>query len=304
MKPLVSVIVPNCNGAEHLTERIETILAQTYKNIEVILLDDGSTDVSLHIMDEYVGNDKVQKILANPQQSGNALDQWAKGLAHAKGEFIWIAQSASTSDKKFLEKMVKCITRKPNTVMAFCRSMQIDEQGTELGIAVQQKRMSSRFHMSGYEFIGRYLSRSNRIIDSSSVIFRREAVQFIDTQYRLYTQLGDWLFWLELAEKGMVSFMPKPLNKFRTCSTTSASLPSTEAGIREEMRLFNYLRSKGSIDDRRLNRVKVNSIYRVKYVLGFDDATRKALLEEIGSNFGLSVRAFIKKMITRKKANS
>src|SRR5437879_548872 len=75
--PTVSVIVPNYNHARYLRRRIDSILAQTYRDFELILLDDGSTDESRSILSEY-GNDPRVKIELNERNSGNTFKQWNK----------------------------------------------------------------------------------------------------------------------------------------------------------------------------------------------------------------------------------
>ena len=64
MKPLISVIIPNFNHAPYLKQRIDSVLSQTYDNLEVILLDDCSRDNSGEILSSYKNNPKVKKIKA------------------------------------------------------------------------------------------------------------------------------------------------------------------------------------------------------------------------------------------------
>ena len=65
MKPLISVIIPNFNHAPYLKQRIDSVLSQTYDNLEVILLDDCSRDNSGEILSSYKNNHKVKKIIIN-----------------------------------------------------------------------------------------------------------------------------------------------------------------------------------------------------------------------------------------------
>ena len=84
--PKVSVIVPNYNYGRYLTERIESILAQTYQNFELILLDDASSDSSIDILRQYQDHPKVSHCLVNEQNSGSPFPQWQKGIDLAQGE--------------------------------------------------------------------------------------------------------------------------------------------------------------------------------------------------------------------------
>src|SRR6267378_5588953 len=84
--PSVSVIVPNYNHARYLRQRIESVLGQTYKDIEVILLDDCSTDESRAIISEYSADPRV-KVVLNEVNSGSTFKQWKKGMGLAHGEY-------------------------------------------------------------------------------------------------------------------------------------------------------------------------------------------------------------------------
>lgn len=69
--PLVSVVVPNYNYKRYLNLRIQSILQQTYQNIELILLDDASTDGSEEVLSDYQDHAKVSHILLNEHNTGN-----------------------------------------------------------------------------------------------------------------------------------------------------------------------------------------------------------------------------------------
>ena len=84
--PLVSVVVPNYNYKRYLNLRIQSILQQTYQNIELILLDDASTDGSEEVLSDYQDHAKVSHILLNEHNTGNPFKQWFKGMQLAKGK--------------------------------------------------------------------------------------------------------------------------------------------------------------------------------------------------------------------------
>ena len=78
--PLVSIIIPNYNHAQYLEKRIDTVLNQTYQNIEVIILDDQSTDNSLEVIKKYRNHPKIAQIVVNERNTGNPFKQWDKGI--------------------------------------------------------------------------------------------------------------------------------------------------------------------------------------------------------------------------------
>ena len=92
-QPRVSVIVPSYNHARFLRQRIESILGQSFRDFELILLDDCSTDDSVSILREYESHARLSALVVNAQNSGSPMAQWKRGLDLAAGELIWIAES-------------------------------------------------------------------------------------------------------------------------------------------------------------------------------------------------------------------
>ncbi len=88
---MISVIVPNYNHAPYLQQRIESILGQTYTDLELILLDDCSTDDSREVMEQYRQHPKVSHIIYNEKNGGIPFRQWDKGIELARGEWVWVA---------------------------------------------------------------------------------------------------------------------------------------------------------------------------------------------------------------------
>src|SRR5688572_1870647 len=117
---LVTVIIPNYNHASYLRQRIESVLNQTYKNIELIILDDCSTDNSREIIEKYRGHPKVSHIVYNEKNSGSTFKQWKKGIELAKGEWIWIAESDDWCEHTLLENLVHPFTKYSDISFAYC----------------------------------------------------------------------------------------------------------------------------------------------------------------------------------------
>ncbi|UCS91990.1 glycosyltransferase family 2 protein [Echinicola marina] len=101
--PLVSILVPNYNKAPYLKESLDSVLAQTYKNWECIIVDDHSTDSSWEILEEYVAKDKRFKVYKRPdnrKKGGNAARNYAFEMA--QGEYINWFDSDDVLDENFL----------------------------------------------------------------------------------------------------------------------------------------------------------------------------------------------------------
>lgn len=221
--PLVSVIVPNFNHEKFLSQRLDSVFNQTYSNFEVILLDDCSIDNSQEILLRYAKNERTTHCVFNKINSGNTFRQWAKGIALAKGELIWIAESDDFCDTFFLEELVNLFENNQDTALVFCQSNRVNEFGQVTGNWITHTNnldeilFQNNFVMDGNEFIRDFLIYKNVIPNASGVIFRKKnAVQIeeIDFDPVLKTS-GDWLFYVKLLVNSKVAYYCQSLNNFR-----------------------------------------------------------------------------------------
>ena len=97
--PRVTVVTPNYNHARYLPKRIDSILAQTFQDIELLILDDASTDNSREIIESYSKNQRVKAIF-NQLNTGSTFKQWNLGLSQAKGEYRHFSPNPTASGSK------------------------------------------------------------------------------------------------------------------------------------------------------------------------------------------------------------
>jgi len=107
MEPLISVIVPIYNAEKYLTECIESIRNQTYKNLQIILVNDGSTDMSLEICESFARIDS--RILIINQKNLGVSAARNRGIEAANGEYIGFVDSDDYLDNQMYEKLLKTI---------------------------------------------------------------------------------------------------------------------------------------------------------------------------------------------------
>jgi len=101
MIPRISVIIPAYNRANYLTEAINSVLSQTYRNFELIVVNDGSQDNTEEILKKYVG-----KIKYFYQENNGVSSARNKGIDNSKGEFLCFLDSDDLWEKKKLEKQI------------------------------------------------------------------------------------------------------------------------------------------------------------------------------------------------------
>ncbi len=127
---LVSVVLPVYNGEKYLKEAIESVIFQTYRNWELIVVDDGSLDQSLEIAKEYAGRDERIRVISQENQKlPRALNN---GFSLAKGEFYSWISGDNRFLPEFLEKMVEEMNRHPEADMVFGNQYLIDEEGERI----------------------------------------------------------------------------------------------------------------------------------------------------------------------------
>lgn len=216
-KPVVSVIVPNFNHVRYIRQRIESILAQTFSDFELILLDDCSTDDSPNILLEYRGHPAVSHVIQNERNSGSPFLQWDKGIRLARGRYVWIAESDDTADPGFLEATVEQLEKHPEARLCITGSHVIDCEGNPRPMDFDRwEEDGSVRTYEPYDYLLTHMLKLNSVYNASMVLFRREGcLDNICTEYRRMRYCGDWLFWNEQIRKGSVIEIRRKLNRFR-----------------------------------------------------------------------------------------
>ena len=130
-RPLVSVVVPNYNHARYLRRRVDSVLAQSFGDFELLLLDDASTDESRAVLASYRGDPRV-RTLFNDRNSGGPFPQWNRGVRAARGRYVWIAESDDEAETGLLEALLGPLEADDRVVLSCCESRLIDERGAPL----------------------------------------------------------------------------------------------------------------------------------------------------------------------------
>ena len=218
--PTVSVVVPNYNHASYLASRIDTILSQTYRDFELILLDDASTDESMSVIERYRDIPGVQ-IHRNTQNSGSPFPQWNLGASMARGRFLWIAESDDEAHPEFLATLVLLLEQQPNAALTYCQSLRIDTSGIVIGDfsdwtdPLDKKRWLSPFFNDGVDEVCRFLIQRNTIVNASAVLMRRDRFLKAGGAPPNLRLVGDWVAYCRMLKLGSIAYTPDKFNFFR-----------------------------------------------------------------------------------------
>src|SRR3984893_13145 len=216
----VSVVVPNYNHARFLRQRIASVLGQTYRDFELILLDDGSSDESQSILREYASDPRV-RIEFNEKNSGSTFKQWNKGVRLARGEYVWIAESDDYADPQLLAKLVSRLDAEPSAVLCNCRSWRVSADGEiieflDSWVADLDAQKWTVDHLAdGREECRKYLVRRNTIPNASCVVFRKAVYEQVGGADESLILCGDWKLWASMALTGKIAYAGQALSYYR-----------------------------------------------------------------------------------------
>jgi glycosyltransferase involved in cell wall biosynthesis len=247
--PRVSVVVPNYQHGRFLARRLESVLGQSFGDLELVYLDDGSTDESAEVFARYAGDPRVRAAEPAPR-SGNPFVQWNRGVAQARGEYVWIAEADDEAAPTLLERLVPVLDGDPHLGLVYCESLAVDESGAPLHAMARRTRVldperwSSDFRASGEEECRRYLILKNTIPNASAVLFRRETFLEVGGAAEDLSLAGDWLTWVKLCLASDLAYVAEPLNFFRRHRRSVRD--TREAGVQtlEAYRIQAYIRSR------------------------------------------------------------
>lgn len=164
---MISVIVPVYNVEKYLERCVKSIAAQTYKDLEILLIDDGSTDKSEEMCDDFQQTDS--RIKAFHKQNGGLSDARNYGIEHSAGEFISFVDSDDYIDEKMLETLHRLITEN-DADLAVCSAMDVFE-----GKEVTQVKEIKEFNLNKVESY-KYMLRGDGIPSACNKLYKRQTV--------------------------------------------------------------------------------------------------------------------------------
>ncbi len=254
-RPKVSAIVPNFNHGAYLEERIHSILNQTYDNIDILILDDCSSDNSREVVNGFVERypDRIRTIF-NEVNSGSVFRQWRRGVESTDGEIVWICESDDFCEPDFVENLVKYF-KDDSVSIAFGRIQDTDEhgvfrgtldafrEGAEAGIWGEPVvRPAAAWFANGFGV-------NNVIANVGGCLWRRSHISEATwREAETFKVVGDWFLYIEIARGGQIAFEPKAIAYFRRHDDSTSFKSYVRPFFYEELeRLMLSLRSKWDI---------------------------------------------------------
>ena len=267
MQYKVSVIVPNYNHAPYLDKRIDSILSQTYKDFELILLDDCSTDNSKEIIEKYANNEHVTHVVYNEYNSGSPFYQWRKGVDLARGEWIWIAESDDWSKENYLEVVMTALEKHNTCGIAYTLAHMMRD-GIEQW---ELKYTGDIVEWKGKSFLENKLLYGNVIYNVSMVVFRKDIFKKINHDvYDTMRLCGDWMIYSHICSNTNVLQIDAPYSYYRMHgSNTSSNAEKNGKTFLEGLKVLEYIKEKLSLSSLKYSRHWGRMWYKYQWIYSF-----------------------------------
>ena len=205
MQKLVSIVLPVYNGEKYLAESIESVLNQTYKNIELIIVNDCSTDSSEEIILKY--KEKDDRIIYTKNETNLKLPKSLNvGFRLASGEYYSWTSDDNAYHNDNIEKMVMFLEKNKDVGLVFCGYNVIDETGEDCGIKYEQEGSVIYNNVVGACFLYRsYIANSiGGYRDDMFLVEDYEYWLRINLKYKI-AKIEEYLYDWRLHSKGLTS---------------------------------------------------------------------------------------------------
>jgi len=219
--PLVSVLIPTFNRAHYFRYALDSVLRQTYANIEIVITDNSTNDETYNIVQPFLQDYPSIKYYRNPENIGPVLN-FIKAYELSSGEYINFLMDDDMFHPNKIEKMMPYFINDLNKEISLVTSHRsfVDQNGNLIPDTIYNKQ---RFHtvavLNGKQAGDPIISEFNWIGVPSTTLFRREALpakeEFGTFSGRMYRCGVDCAAWLTLLQKGKMVYIPEVLSYIR-----------------------------------------------------------------------------------------
>ena len=231
MDDLVSIIMPSFNTGKYIVETIESVLEQTYKNWELIIVDDCSSDGTDEIVSHFLADKRI-RYLKNEKNKGAAFSR-NKALREANGKWIAFLDSDDVWMPEKLEKQL-LFMKKRGYFFSYTNYEEIDTESVQSGVKVTGPRRITKTGMYNYCWPG-----------CLTVMYDADKIGLI--QIKNIKKNNDYAMWLKVCKKADCYLLDECLAKYRKGRVGSISTNSIKAMIGWHYKLFREAEEQSRI---------------------------------------------------------
>ncbi len=199
--PEVSVIIPTYNSAQYVVEAVESVLAQTYQDFEILVIDDGSTDETAQMMRRY--QTPVRYI---HQQKGGVAVARNRGIQESQGRYVAFLDADDTWLPHKLERQIEALRQQPHDQVCYSAFTIVDSDLNLISLSQGQRRGSTLEDL---------LTRGNVIGSICTVVCERTLFDLVGGFDPVLSQCADWDMWVRLAAQTEFLYVDEPLVTYR-----------------------------------------------------------------------------------------
>lgn len=204
----LSVIIPNYNHAQYVGDQIHAVLDQDFREFQLILIDDASTDNSIEVIESAIGDDPRVKFIRNPTNQG-ALPSFEIGLKHATGKYLYLGGADDLLLQGFFSKSISMLERFPQAGLCTCDPGVLKEEQRKY---VPLKWSEEPTYLSPMQIAERL---NGGFIWGIGTIIRKDAFLAVGGYRPELRWHCDWFAWLAAAFRYGICYIPGPLAAMR-----------------------------------------------------------------------------------------
>ncbi len=231
MAGLVSIIMPSYNTAQYIAASIQSVITQSYKNWELLVVDDCSTDNTDEVVQSFLSDSRV-RYFKNDKNSGAAVSR-NRALREARGKWVAFLDSDDLWLPEKIEKQVSFM-EKGNYHFSYTNYFEMDIEGKKNGVLVTGPKKITKTGMFNYCWPG-----------CLTVMYDRDAVGLI--QISDIKKNNDYAIWLKVCKNAECYLLDEELAMYRRGRAGSVSSHSVKTMIKWHYRLFRYAENQSTI---------------------------------------------------------
>jgi len=208
--PRVSVVIPAYNAEAFIAEAIESVLEQTFRDFELIVVNDGSTDSTGEIIERY-----SERVRCIHQQNRGPSEARNRGIRETDSEFVAFLDADDTWRADKLQKQVATAQGEPELGLVYSDAVLIDQEGTPIGAFRRRPPRADALE---------YMLLYNPVVMSTAFV-RRECFQRVGMFHPEPTGCEDWHMWIRIASAYKLAHIPEPLCNYRSHTASMAHNP-------------------------------------------------------------------------------
>jgi glycosyltransferase involved in cell wall biosynthesis len=218
----VKVILPSYNRREQLKASIDSVLAQTHRDLRLVVVDDASTDGAAELLREYAARDPRVAAIFKPRWRGVADSVDALLAFEPETPFVAFHANDDLWAPDKLEAQLQEFQTSPDLGLVFTEALLIDQDGRPIG-----EKFSDLFRPPPARDLAREIFLNGNFICAPSVLVKREVLDLFEPPSP-YQLLNDLYMWMVIAAHYEIRFIPRPLTKYRRGPDTLSSTRGDE----------------------------------------------------------------------------